>query len=83
MTVKSQMEPKKNKKDLLDDLVIEAIYIQDIATHVLDDEDARYSTPSFEELCDNLRSVCDELVASTKAIKKRIPKTECYPSQYT
>jgi hypothetical protein len=57
------------------DFVIDSTYIQELASQVLNADEKVSHTPSFQEVCDTLRSLCDEVASSLKALKDIVPGT--------
>ncbi len=76
MHLKTQIERKKKKSTIISDFVIDTMFIKELASQVLDAEENVSHTPSFQETCDTLRSLCDQVVSSVIALKKMIPGTE-------
>ncbi len=76
MHLKTQIERKKKKNTLLSDFAIDTTYIKELASQVLEADENVSQTASFQEICDTLRSLCDQVVSSVIALKKMIPGTE-------
>jgi hypothetical protein len=75
MNLKYQIEQKKKKSAIMNDFVIDSMYIQELASQVLNAENEIPQTASFQEVCDTLRSLCDQVVSSAITLKGMIPGT--------
>jgi hypothetical protein len=73
MHLKTQIERKKKKRTIISDFVIDTTFIKELASQVLDAEENVSHTPSFQETCDTLRSLCDQVASSVIALKDMVP----------
>lgn len=73
MDLKHQIEQKKKRSDIISSFVIDSTIIQDLATQVLNADDTSLQAASFQEVCDTLKDLCDEVASSLYSLKDMIP----------
>ncbi len=80
MTLAFQLAEHKRKSQAINDFVIEATYVKDLAAQVLYADSKMVQTEVFQGACDTLRDLCETLQASVTRLQGLIPLSPV-PSQ--
>ena len=73
MTLALQLAEHKRKSQAINDFVIEATYVKDLAAQVLYADGKMVQTEGFQGACNTLRDLCDMLQASVIKLQELIP----------
>ena len=73
MTLALQLAEHKRKSQAINDFVIEATYVKDLASQVLYADGKMVQTEGFQGACDTLRDLCQTLQASVTRLQALIP----------
>ena len=73
MTLALQLAEHKRKSQAINDFVIEATYVKDLASQVLYADGKMVQTEGFQGACDTLRDLCEMLQASVTKLQELIP----------
>ena len=73
MTLAFQLAEHKRKSQAINDFVIEATYVKDLAAQVLYADSKMVQTEVFQGACDTLRDLCEMLQASVIRLQELIP----------
>lgn len=73
MNLRFQIEEQKRNSHMLGDFVIDTTYIKDLASKVFHADDKLKTTAQFQDTCETLSRLCDEVSVSVKDLKDRIP----------
>ena len=80
MTLALQLAEHKRKSQAINDFVIEATYLKDLAAQVLYAQGQSLETPAFQEACAILKDLCQTVQASITRLGNFIPPSPV-PSQ--
>ena len=73
MTLAFQLAEHKRKSQAINDFVIEATYLKDLAAQVLYAQGPSLNTQAFQEACQILRDLCQTLQASVARLEGFVP----------
>jgi hypothetical protein len=74
-----QIEDQKRKSNLICNFVIETSYIKELASQVLNADEAVKNTPVFEQACETLRDLCDRVSSNLIDLRDMIPRSNAEP----